>query len=72
MSDGKPGRPKGKRSNPNFIQITSYISKKTYRAVKIRCAELDMNRSDLIEELLEEWLERTKPKRNKRIRGDNA
>lgn len=72
MAAGKPGRPRGKHSDPNFIQITSYISKKTYRAVKIRCAELDVNRSDVVEELFQEWLERTKPTRNKRKREGDA
>lgn len=65
MAEGKPGRPRGKKSDPNYIQITSYLSKKTHRAVKIRLAELDMERSDVIETLLQEWLERTKPRRSR-------
>jgi len=65
MADGKPGRPKGKHSDPSYIQVTAYLTKKTYRAVKIRIAELDVERSDVIEALLQEWLERTKPQRKR-------
>ena len=31
----KKGRPRGKRSNPDFEQVTAYVRSKTYRDVKI-------------------------------------
>jgi hypothetical protein len=51
------GRPPGKRSHPDFEQITAYIRKDTHHAVKV---ELLKNRrkefSELVEELLHQWL----------------
>ena len=31
------GRPRGKRSDPNFEQITAYIRKQTHQASKLPC-----------------------------------
>ena len=54
----KKGRPLGKRSNPDFEQVTAYIRSQTYRQTKI--ALLMQNElsdfSELVEELLIEWL----------------
>lgn len=54
----KKGRPLGKRSNPDFEQVTAYIRSQTYRQTKI--ALLQQNElsdfSELVEELLNEWL----------------
>lgn len=57
---GKPrGRPRGKRSHPDFEQITAYIGKQTYRDTKIALLQEGENRqfSELVEHLLREWLE---------------
>ncbi len=56
-----PGRPSGsaggKRSDPDYTQITAYIRKDTRRAIKQELATSeDQDFSELIEELLGEWL----------------
>ena len=52
------GRPKGKRSNPDFEQVTAYIRKQTHQEVKITLLQEGGDRefSELVEELLSEWL----------------
>ena len=54
----KKGRPRGKRSNPDFEQVTAYVRSKTYRQTKIALlqqSELE-DFSELVEELLRKWL----------------
>jgi hypothetical protein len=58
----KGGRPKGKRSHPDYEQITAYIRKDTHTAVKIALLEDGQKGekhefSELIQELLEQWLQ---------------
>ncbi len=52
------GRPKGKRSDPNYEQITAYIRKDTYTSVKISLLQEggDRDFSDLVEDLLASWV----------------
>ena len=60
----KKGRPRGKRSNPDFEQVTAYIRSNTYRDVKIAIlqqSEID-DFSELVEQLLNEWLSTQKAK----------
>ena len=54
----KKGRPKGKRSNPDFEQVTAYLRKETYRQTKIALLEQSQltDFSELVEQLLTEWL----------------
>ena len=54
----KRGRPRGKRSNPDYEQVTAYIKKKTYKETKIALLEQEEveNFSELVEKLLSEWL----------------
>lgn len=47
----------GKRDNPDFQQISAYIRKDTYRAVK-QAIVTKRDLSDLIEELFSEWLKK--------------
>lgn len=56
------GRPRGKRSDPDFTQITAYISKKTHQEVKLALLQEGNNReiSQLIEQCLSGWLEERK------------
>ena len=56
----RSGRSRGKRSNPDFQQITAYIRKETHQKVKIALLQEGEGRefSELVEELLEEWLEK--------------
>ena len=50
------GRPRGKRSNPDYTQVTSYIKKETHKSVQRVLLEQEKEFSELIQELLEEWL----------------
>jgi len=51
------GRPPGKRSHPDFEQITAYIRKDTHQAVKIMLLQNGRKEfSELVEELLHQWL----------------
>ena len=62
----KKGRPKGKRSNPDFEQVTAYVRSETYRKTKIALLqqkELE-DFSGLVEELLTEWLSTRKGKKS--------
>jgi len=49
---------KGKRSNPDYEQVSAYIRKETYRNVKIALLQEAEKRdfSDLVEALLTDWL----------------
>ena len=55
----KRGRRSGKRSNPEFEQVTAYIRGDTYKKVRIVLLEEAKKRefSELVEELLAHWLE---------------
>lgn len=52
------GRPTGKRSDPDYEQVTSYIRRQTYADVKIELIREGQKRefSELVEELLSKWL----------------
>lgn len=52
------GRPRGKRSDPNYEQTTAYIRKQTHLGVKIALLKEGKGReySELVEDLLAEWL----------------
>ena len=54
------GRPNGKRSNSEFQQVTAYIRRDTYRRVSIKLIDQEVKGqfSELIEELLQEWIDR--------------
>ncbi|QLE59952.1 hypothetical protein [Nostoc sp. TCL26-01] len=61
QTEAKRGRPKGKRSDSNYEQVTAYIRKDTHTAVKIELLKESQNAqkqefSELIQELLDEWL----------------
>jgi hypothetical protein len=53
------GRPRGKRSNPDYEQISAYLRKDTYRAAKIKLLETGDERdvSEVLEELLAAWVQ---------------
>lgn len=55
----KLGRPAvGKSSDPNYTQVTAYISRQTHREVKTALFQDNRERefSDLVDELLKKWL----------------
>jgi len=50
-------RPPGKRSDPEFQQVTAYIRKETHQAVKIELLKNGRQKfSELVEGLLQQWL----------------
>lgn len=57
----KRGRPKAKRSDPDYEQVTAYIKRNTHTAVKIELLKNSQNGekrefSELVQDLLEQWL----------------
>jgi len=54
----KQSKNRGKRSNPDYEQVSAYIRKNTYKDVKIALLQQAENQdfSDLVEELLVKWL----------------
>jgi hypothetical protein len=46
----------GKRRDDEYKQISAYIRRDTHQRVKIALIEEDREFSDLVEELLREWL----------------
>jgi len=63
-SGKKRGRPQGKRSDPDYLQISAYIKKDTYTKIKIALLQSnsDLDFSELIESLLQDWLEKNNNK----------
>lgn len=57
VGEAKRGRPRGKRSSDDFVQVTAYIEKETHRAVKMALLREGEGRefSELVEELLAGW-----------------
>jgi hypothetical protein len=53
------GRPAGKRSDPDYVQVTAYVSGRLHHNVKIALLQERKGRefSQLIEALLSDWLE---------------
>jgi len=47
----------GKRSDPNYIQVGAYIPKELNKEVKRSLVDYEGDFSDLVTQLLEEWLE---------------
>jgi hypothetical protein len=52
----KQGAQLSKRADPAFIKFTTYIRKTTHLAVKTRLVSKEKELSDLVEELLSNWL----------------
>lgn len=54
----KRGRPLGKRSDKlNYCQVCGYIKRTTYREVRKKLIDADQEFSELLQELLDQWLE---------------
>lgn len=52
----KRGRPKGKRSDDNFQQVTAYVRRDTYKATQKALVDEEQEFSELVEDLLVKWL----------------
>ena len=54
---------RGKRSDPNYQQITAYLPKDLHHALKVALAQDKQEMSALFEELIKDWLKaRKQPK----------
>lgn len=47
----------GKRSNPNYIQVGAYIPIELNKQVKRRLVDTDQDFSELVAELLDQWVQ---------------
>lgn len=56
--DVQTSRQLAKSKDEDFVKFTSYVRRRTHRAVKTRLVEQGREMSDLVEELLSQWLER--------------
>lgn len=54
----RAGRPPGKRSNPDYQQVTVLLHGQTYLEVRKRLLDERKEVSTLLNELLDEWLKR--------------
>lgn len=50
------GRPRAKRSDPEYQQVTAYIRRDTYIGARKRLFDEDREFSELVEELVAAWL----------------
>lgn len=57
----RKGRAKGKRSNPNYEQVGAYIPKALNLEVKRLLLDRELDFSDLVTQLLEQWVSENKP-----------
>lgn len=60
MSEGKrkPGRPRGKSSDPNYTRLSAYIKKVTNKRMLHLTVELEIEISEAVEQALQEWVEK--------------
>jgi hypothetical protein len=52
----KRGRPKGKRSSSEHIQVAGYIRKETFRQMKHLLLDEEMEISELLQQLIDDWI----------------
>ena len=50
------GRPRAKRSNPEYQQVTAYMRRKTYAAARKLLIDAQLEFSELVEQLVREWV----------------
>ncbi|MBD2770668.1 hypothetical protein [Iningainema tapete] len=47
---------RGKRGNPDYASIQGYVPKQTAQLFKIICTALDISQSEVLEQLVAEWV----------------
>jgi hypothetical protein len=61
-AEKRPGRAKAtrraKRDDPDYKQALAYVRRDTHRRVMSKLAETEKEFSDLVEELLSDWLKK--------------
>ena len=55
----KVGRPPGKKSDPDYAQVTVYLRKDNHLAAKKRLLDDGKEFSELVDELVSTWLEKS-------------
>ena len=55
----KVGRPPGKKSNPDYTQVTSYLRKQTHLAAKKLLLDEGREFSELVEDLVTQWIKKS-------------
>jgi hypothetical protein len=55
-SPKKRGRPKGKRSSSEYVQVAGYIRKNTFKEMRHLLIDEEMEISELLQELIDEWI----------------
>ena len=55
----KVGRPPGKKSDPDYTQATVYLRKQTHLAAKKRLLDEGKEFSELVEELVTQWIQKS-------------
>jgi hypothetical protein len=55
---GRPSRSQvaGKRGDPDYRQVSAYVRKDTHQKVKMALLKEDLEFSELVEDLLRDWL----------------
>lgn len=59
--DTEPPKGLAKSANAKYIKLTAYVPRELHRAAKARLVEQDREISDLIENLVSDWLQRQSP-----------
>ena len=54
-TDSKPVR-KSKSSDPDYVRTTVYLPKRLHKQLKAAAADEEREMSDILEELVEQWL----------------
>lgn len=54
----KVGRPPGKRTNPDYQSVTTFLHKQTYLDAQKALIDQQRGFGDLVDELLQDWLAR--------------
>ncbi|TYQ26979.1 hypothetical protein PseudUWO311_09845 [Pseudanabaena sp. UWO311] len=60
----KRTRVQGRRSDPEYAQVGAYVPRKLHTQVKIQLLNQKKDFSELIEELLEDWIQPLLNKKN--------
>ncbi len=53
---GRPRRKEAKHRHPDYRQVTAYVRRETYAEVRARLFNHEREFSDLVQELLVQWL----------------
>ncbi len=58
LDTSEPKRPSAKSQNADYVKLTAYVPKELHRAAKARLVQQGREVSELVEELVSDWLKR--------------